>query len=64
MRGREKADVWVCTSPYGFMSALLAAVSAVDLIKADVGALLEKRCGCCVEQLLRQHFTAYRNFER
>lgn len=34
MRGREKADIWVCTSPCGFMSALLAAVAAADLIKA------------------------------
>lgn len=30
MRGREEADIWVCTSPYGFMAALLAAVAAVD----------------------------------
>lgn len=46
---REKAEV--CTSPYGFMLALLAAMADVDLNKADVGALLEKLCGHCVGQL-------------
>lgn len=52
MRRREKAEV--CTSLCGFMSAVLAAVAAVaavDLIKADVGALPEKLCGCSVGQL-------------
>lgn len=45
MRGREKADIWACTSPCGFISVLLAAVAAVDLFKADVEALL---CGAAV----------------